>query len=154
MSSTGWLPRQVAPKSFGVNWKGFGFGRYGHFLIKLDSPEYITETGEAVTTVLKIPYPHRIVSVEVKHTDAASDDNTTAYTTGVFKRDKWRNTGSWFDLWDFSGIVAADHLLIAGDGYEFPAGEYHFVTLNTENHLTYLEVTIQILSKKGKEYVR
>lgn len=151
--SNSWKPRQVPPKSFGDGWIGEAFGSKQHFDLRR-TPESVTMTGNDVTTVLKIPYPHRLNKVEAKHTDAAGDDDLAELTRAVFQRKKWSGTTDWFDLYDFSGEAASDFEQVDLVGREFPSGQYRFIVNTTENDLMFYLVTIQILGKKGKEYVR
>ena len=111
-------------------------------------------TGEAVTTHLIVPYPHRICKVEAQHTTAAGVVDTTALTQADFSRKKWSTPTTWFVLWGYEAIVGSDFEQNDLAGREFPAGEYRFITNTTEDHLMFYLVTIQILSKKGKEYIK
>jgi len=129
------------------------FGSKNHVNIKRDT-ESVAMTGAAVTTFLRIPYPHRICKIEAQHTNAAGVVNTTALTQADFAREKWSIPTTWFVLWDFSGTVGSDFEQNDLLGREFPAGNYRFIVNTTSGHLMFYLVTIQVLSKKGKEYVR
>ena len=151
-----WKPRSPPPDSYGPGWNGSLFGSSGHVLITRTA-EFVTIGGQAVTTELDIPYPHRITQIEVKHTDADGVDVTNVLMTqGIFQRKKWSTPAAasqWYDVFDYSA-AGADKTRIATLGYEYPAGKYHFISDTTEGHLLYYKVTIQLLSKKGKEFLR
>ena len=150
-----WKPRSPPPDSYGPGWNGSLFGSSGHVLISREA-EFVTMNGQAVTTEMDIPYPHRITQIEVKHTDADGADVTNVLMTqGIFQRKKWSTPAAasqWYDVFDYSA-AGADKTRIATLGYEYPAGKYHFISDTTEGHLLYYKVTIQLLSKKGKEFV-
>ena len=135
-------------------WNAEPFGNKGHFIMKLEA-EYDTMTGSAVSENFYIPYPHRLVHFEAKHTTAAGANNTTALAAAQFKVDKrWKTCSGdskWFILWDFSGVVAADFVRSFGDTNERPPSHYEITVNTTEDHLMYYEVIFQLLDKKGRE---
>ena len=138
----------------GSRWVVQPFGNVGHFICKLYA-EYDTMTGEAVSETLNIPYPHRMVHFEAKHTTAAGALDTTALTAGQFKVDKgWQTpagNANWHILWDFSGVVAADFVRSFGDTNERPNSKYQVTVNTTATHRMYYEVVFQLLDKKGRE---
>jgi len=135
-------------------WRARNFGNKGHFILTLEA-EYSTMTGAAVSENFYIPYPHRMVHFEAKHTDADGLNNTTALATAVFTVDKrWKTTtaaSKWFIEWDFAGVVASDFVRSFGDTNERPISHYEITVNTTEDHLMYYEVIFQLLDKKGRE---
>jgi len=155
-----WTPRGFSAESFdheSSHWQAEPFGNKGHVkLLLLD--EYDAMTGNAVSENFYIPYPHRLVHFEAKHTDGDGAVNTTALTAAQFKvSKKWKTTASedaqWHVLWDFSGVVASDFVHVFGDGYERPPSRYEITVNTTNGHRMYYEVIIQLLDKRGREHV-
>ena len=136
------------------HWRGEPFGDKGHFRLKL-LKEFDTMTGQAVSENFYIPYPHRMVHFEAKHTGATGANDTTALAAAQFKVDKDWNTCSgdslWFIEWDFSGVVAADFVRSFGDTKERPPSHYEITVNTTSTHRMYYEVIFQLLDKKGRE---
>jgi len=147
--------RSYATRSYGSGWSGFRFGSVNHVLIKRIT-ESIAQTGANVDTDFEIPYPHRFQHFELKHTNAAGVNNTTAMIYD-FGRWKWSGATSPFSLWasPAAGVTVADVWRLGGEEYAFPAGKYRLrLNVATSGHLVFPELTIQILTKKGKELVK
>ena len=153
-----WRPRGINAEQFNdedSHWIIEPFGNKGHFIAKL-AAEYDTMTGAAVSENFKIDQPHRLCTVEAKHTDSTGANSTIALTAAQFKVDKkWKTlagNSSWFVLWDFSGIAGdSDYIQPFGEPYERPPSKYEITVNTTENHLMYYEVIFQLLDKRGRE---
>ena len=144
--------RQISPDSFGAGWRGTSFGTKEHVLIKRSPQEYIVGTGADVIVYLEIPYPHRFASLEFKHTTVANVDSLTAHDI-YFARYKWSGTVPPWLIFSAPASVVADDGRIAGDGYEYPPGRYRLITNATATRRIFPAITIQILTRKGKEIV-
>jgi len=112
------------------------------FELTLKSPFYVAQTGSAVTKIYKIPYNHRLVKVEVKHTDGNDADSTDAFTWS-FSRQIVKNLFE--KLIDYSSSTDTDFIEWFGEGFEFPNMTYKFITNTTNGHRVYLKITIQLL---------
>ena len=152
-----WNRRAPPPQTFddgGSRWEATPFGNKGHFKLRLVS-ECDAMTGQAVSENFRIPYPHRLVHFEAKHTTATGANDTTALDAAQFKCDKkWSKTlgdSDWFILWDFSGVVAADFQRSFGETNERPITKYQITVNTTSTHLMFYEVIFQLLDKKGRE---
>lgn len=101
---------------------------------------YILQTGAAVTVYLELPVKHRLVRVDIKHTDSADADSTDALAYSISKR----HTGNIYI------VLAADAACVVSDviesfGEDFPMGNtnYLIVTTTTNTDRLYLVFVIE-----------
>lgn len=115
--------------------------------LTLKTPYYVAQTGAAVTNNYKIPFPHRLVKIEVKHCNASDVDNTDAFTWSWSKQ----KVKALFEaLVSYAASPSTDFTEVFGESYEYPNMVYRFITNTTVNHRIYLTLTIQ-LTKSWKE---
>lgn len=110
--------------------------------LTLKPPQYILQTGSAVTTNIYIQMPHRLIKVEVKHTDSSNADSTASLT--------WSLTRAIANnllekLINYVSSTVTDFIEKFGEGYEFPDMQYQLITNTTNTHRIYPKITIQLL---------
>lgn len=101
----------------------------------------ITMTGSAVTRALTILEWHRIIKIEVKHTDSAKDDSTDALTWYLER--KFFDCSSGIALASYTSSTISDFIEAFGEKFEYPRAEYELSFNTTNTDLIYLEVYIQ-----------
>lgn len=112
------------------------------YKLTLKDPFYVLQTGSAVTKNYKLPFAHRLVRVEVKHTDSSDADNTAAFTWSFAVQ---KVKGIFEKIIDYASATKTDFIWKFGEGWEFPNGVYKFITNTTNTHRAYLTMVIQLL---------
>lgn len=114
---------------------------------QLDFPP-ITDINGTVTTNHMVPFPHRILSMYIKHTDAVSlDESTDALTFSA--KFGLRAGIQPFSMAAFSGSTDPDEaFLFKGDEAARNACFYEFKTTETvADNLVYLSMIVQALGE-------
>lgn len=104
--------------------------------------DYVPQTGADVIKMLEVPFCHRLVRVEVKHTDGSDVDSTAAFTWSLSRR---TTKNLYSKIVGYSASVVTDFVEAFGETYEYPNMEYKLVTNTTNGHRIYLKMTIQLL---------
>lgn len=127
---------QVLPLlSQGVQVENLGNGFY-----KLDFPR-ITQTGAKVSIYYAVPFPHKFISLFLKHVDINLADSIDAFT---FALKKELRDNLFFTLISFAASVAADELSLWGMNSEVhSACQYLFETNTTATDFIYPSMIIQ-----------
>lgn len=113
----------------------------GKRIYKLTLKSPVTQTGAAVTNTYKIPFPHRLVRVDVKHCDSSDADCTDAFTWSLSHQ---QVKALFAKIIDESNSTVTDFMDTLGESYEFTGMLYKFITNTTATDLVYLTLTIQL----------
>ena len=111
--------------------------------------KYKAMTGAAVTETLKIREWHRLIKIEIKHTDANKANSTDALTWFV-ERDFLGCTNG-IKMISYTNSTVIDFSELFGEGYEYPQAEYRFSFNTTNLHRIYLKVFVQKTRELMKE---
>lgn len=115
---------------------------------------YITMTGSAVTTEIPIHWPHRIVKIEMNHTDSSDDASTDAWDYKL-RRTKGKLAGignMQSTILTVTNSAASEILETFGENYEYRASTWDLVMDTTNTDRVYVELTVQRLSNPKQVY--
>jgi len=115
-------------------------------VLKQTGNRYINQTGSNVALTFKFPFAHRLVRVELKHTDSSDADSTDALTWSLKRAFP---DGLWLSIIAFTGSTVTDFFETddLGEQAEFPNMEYQLNTNTTNTDRCRVIMTIQLLRK-------
>jgi hypothetical protein len=106
---------------------------------------YLPATGSAITSLFRIPMPHRLLSLKLKHTDNTDADNTNALTWSLKHYMSVPQKQLPLTLVSYSASAITDFLETFGEDFPFPDTTYQFIHNTTNTHRIYLTMQIQLL---------
>lgn len=125
-----------------ADWKIAYLGKKQYLFTLKD--EYVLMTGSPVNLDFGIIKAHRLIKVELKHTNSAKTESIDALDI-TFQR-KMEKLGSLLhDLFEESGIIKSDIRLLFGEKYEYLSQYYRLTLDTTETDRIYLEVYVQLM---------
>jgi hypothetical protein len=108
--------------------------------LKVGGQKYIGATGSDVITVFNIPFPHKLLKVEVKHTNSSNVDSTDALTWELVRE---MVSGLNVSMVSYTASVSSDFIETFGEEFVYPAKSYQFKQNTTNTDRVYVIFTIQ-----------
>jgi len=121
----------------------------GDYLLTLKA-KFIYMTGTNIITNFTILQGHILKKLELKHTDSAKAENTTA-TLITFQRILEKLDALPHDLFEETACVKSDKRVVFNSGYEYPSQTYRLTLNTTITHRIYPELYIELFpeAKQG-----
>lgn len=117
----------------------------GDYLLTLKD-KYIPMTGANVITNVTILEGHILRKLELKHTDSAKAENSTA-TLITFQRILEELDALPHDLFEETACEKSDKRIIFNSGYQYPSQTYRLTLNTTTTHRIYPELYIALFPK-------
>jgi len=127
-------------------WKMERIGRNIYKIYVRDSPNAITMTAADITTLLRIPFMHRLLSINLHHVSSTYADSTNALTA-TFQRAVTTQIPAKYKeiLWQGDYIVDPTVSEVFGEGFEREESTYSLVLNSTATDLILPVIYIQHL---------
>lgn len=108
--------------------------------LKINGQKYIVATGSEVTTTFNIPFPHKLLKVEVKHTDKDNVNSTDALSWELIRE---MVSGVNISMVHYVSSTDSDFIETFGEEFVYPAKSYQFKQNTTNTDRVYVIFTIQ-----------